>query len=96
MIVSFGDSVAEDIYHGNRTRRVRRIQPFLLKAIERKLDILDHADKLQDLSSPPGNRLEALKGDMEGCHSIRVNDQWRLVFRWQDGNAYDVSFTDYH
>ena len=96
MIMSFGDSLTEDVYHGNQTRRVKRVPPFLTQAIVRKLDMLNGADKLQDLLSPPGNRLEALKGEREGYHSIRVNDQWRIVFRWHDGNAYGVSLIDYH
>lgn len=58
--------------------------------------MLDAAQTLQDLRSPPGNRLEKLSGDREGQHSIRINDQWRICFRWKDGNAYDVEITDYH
>jgi proteic killer suppression protein len=61
-----------------------------------KLDMLDAASELKDLKSPPGNRLETLKGDLKGFHSIRVNDQWRVVFRWQDNMARDVRLMDYH
>jgi proteic killer suppression protein len=61
-----------------------------------KLDSLNAALDLQDLRTPPGNRLKALRGDMRGLHSLRVNDQWRLVFRWRGGDAYDVRLTDYH
>ena len=61
-----------------------------------KLDVLDAAESLQDLASPPGNRLEVLRGDLRGFHSIRVNDQWRIVFRWVSGDAHDVRLTDYH
>lgn len=62
----------------------------------RKLDILDYAAQLSDLASPPGNRLEALKGDRVGLHSIRINDQWRVVFRWEDSGPVDVNIVDYH
>ena len=66
------------------------------RIVARKLDMLDYAKELRDLSSPPGNRLEALKGDRRGFHSIRVNDQWRVVFRWRDTGAEDVDVVDYH
>jgi len=62
----------------------------------RKLVALDAAEQLEDLRVPPGNRLEKLRGDRAGQHSIRVNDQWRICFRWKDGNAYDVEIVDYH
>ena len=62
----------------------------------RKLDMLDYAEHLSDLASPPGNRLEALKGDLAGYHSIRINDQWRVVFRWTDSGPTDVDIRDYH
>ena len=62
----------------------------------RKLLILDAADRLEDLRVPPGNRLEKLRGDRAGQHSIRVNDQWRLCFRWAGSDAYDVEIVDYH
>ncbi len=63
---------------------------------KRKLDMLDYADKLDDLRSPPGNRLEALKHDRTGFHSIRINDQWRVVFRWTESGPTDVDIVDYH
>ena len=70
------------------------------KSIERpalrKLDMLDAAPDLMSLSSLPGNRLEKLKGDREGQHSIRINDQWRICFEWRDGDAYAVEIVDYH
>ena len=62
----------------------------------RKLVALDAAEQLEDLRVPPGNRLEKLRGDRAGQHSIRVNDQWRICFLWKDGNAYDVEIVDYH
>jgi Plasmid maintenance system killer protein len=68
----------------------------LANVVARKLDMLDYAQELRDLGSPPGNRLEALKGRWRGFHSIRVNDQWRVVFRWSDLGPEDVSVVDYH
>jgi toxin HigB-1 len=62
----------------------------------RKLAILDAAERLDDLRVPPGNQIEKLSGDRRGEHSIRINDQWRICFRWSDGDAYDVEITDYH
>jgi proteic killer suppression protein len=62
----------------------------------RKLDMIDYAEVLADLASPPGNRLETLKGDLAGCHSIRVNDQWRIVFRWTASGPAEVDIRDYH
>jgi len=66
------------------------------RVARKKLVILDAAQELSDLRIPPGNRLEALKGDRKGQHSIRINDQWRICFRWRAGDAYDVEITDYH
>lgn len=68
----------------------------LAKVARRKLIMVDSADLLETLKSPPGNRLEALKGDMAGKHSIRINDQWRIVFRWTDAGPEDVEIIDYH
>ncbi|MCC6499754.1 MAG: type II toxin-antitoxin system RelE/ParE family toxin [Anaerolineales bacterium] len=92
---SFGDAATEDLFHNRKTSRVRRFPPDIVKVALRKLDVLNGAHRLDDLRSPPANRLEALKGNLTGFHSIRVNDQWRLVFRWEDG-VHDVSLTDYH
>lgn len=66
------------------------------KIVTRKLDMLDYATELRDLASPPGNRLEALKGRLDGYHSIRINDQWRVVFRWTATGPSDVDVRDYH
>ncbi len=96
MIVSFGDAATEDVYNGEPSARTRRFGSEILKAAVRKLDMLNAAHSLEDLKVPPGNRLEALKGALSGCHSIRVNDQWRLVFRWKDGFVRDVRLVDYH
>ncbi len=73
-----------------------RFPPDVVEVALVKLDMLDAAAAMRDLRSPPGNRLEALRGRLAGRHSIRVNDQWRLVFRWEANNAHDVSLTDYH
>ena len=93
MIKSFRDRATERVFD----RRVsRRLPASVLRAVRRKLAMLDAATELGDLRVPPGNRLEALRGDRKGQHSIRINDQWRVCFRWQDGDAYGVEITDYH
>jgi toxin HigB-1 len=76
--------------------RVKKWSPVLQKAALRKLRMLDAATELGDLRVPPGNRLERSKGDRAGQHSIRINDQWRICFRWSDGDAHDVEIIDYH
>jgi len=96
MIVSFGDRATEDLFHNRPTSRARRFPHDVVDLALVKLDMLNSAAAVLDLRSPPGNRLEALKGDLKGFHSIRVNDQWRLVFRWDVSNASDVRLMDYH
>jgi proteic killer suppression protein len=96
MIVNFGDEATEDIFHGENTKAARRFAQTLWKVASRKLDMLNAAHELRDLMVPPGNQLEALKGTLAGRHSIRINDQFRIVFHWKDGNAHDVRITDYH
>ncbi len=96
MIQSFGDAATEALFHGQKGAKVRRIPADLRRVAVRKLDLLNAAVSLIDLRSPPGNRLEALKGDGAGQHSVRVNDQWRVVFRWTDAGPSDVSIIDYH
>jgi len=96
VIVSFGDAATEDLYHAHHSQRVRRFPVDVVKMALRKLDVLNAAHQLEDLRMPPGNRLKALKGDLEGFHCIRVNDQWRIVFRWSEGSADKVLLTDYH
>jgi proteic killer suppression protein len=93
MIKSFHDKDTERLFQRQFSRRFPQD---LHRLAWRKLAILDAAEQLQDLRVPPGNRLEKLSGDREGQHSIRINDQWRICFRWRDGNAYDVEVTDYH
>ena len=96
MIRSFGDPATADLYHGRHTARARRVPADVAPVACRKLDYLRRAVRLDDLRAPPGNRLEALRGNLQGFHSIRVNDQWRIIFRWVDGDAWDVSLVDYH
>ena len=96
MIVSFADRATEDLYHGRPTSRARRFPNDIVNLVLVKLDMLNGAAAVQDLKAPPGNRLEALKGDLKGFHSIRVNDQWRIVFRWENNGAHDVRLMDYH
>lgn len=96
MISSFGDKTTEALFHARAGEPARRFPPDVVPAALRKLDLLNAARSLQDMASPPGNRLEALKGDRKGYHSVRVNDQWRIIFRWADGDASDVSLVDYH
>jgi proteic killer suppression protein len=94
MIRSFRGKFAETIF---RTRRVPKGFPeSVAKTARRKLIQLDNAAVLGDLAASPGNRLEALKGDLAGKYSIRVNDQWRIVFRWAEAGAEDVEIVDYH
>ena len=80
----------------SRRRRWRAEEPRAITVVRRKLEMLNAVTLLADLAVPPSNRLEALKGDRRGQHSIRINDQWRLCFVWRDGDAYDVEVVDYH
>jgi proteic killer suppression protein len=96
MIVSFGDRATEDLYHNRPTSRARRFPQDIVDLALVKMDMLNGAAAVQDLRSPPGNRLETLRGDLKGFYSIRVNDQWRLVFLWAGNNASEVRLTDYH
>jgi toxin HigB-1 len=96
MIVSFGDKTTEDVFHGYDTKAARRIGPALWGRIRVKLDLLNACITLEDLRVPPSNRVEKLRGDWTGFYSIRVNDQYRLVFRFVGGNALEVRCTDYH
>jgi proteic killer suppression protein len=96
MIKSFGNRLAEDLYFDRPSRATRVFVAELKRTARRKLLYMHDAAELKDLRVPPGNRLEALKGQDKGKHSIRINDQWRIVFRWQNGNAFDVAIVDYH
>lgn len=92
MIRNFADKETERLF---QDERVRRFQSFERQA-RRKLLLLDAASSLDDLRVPPGNNLEALSGDRKGQHSIRINKQWRICFRWKDSDALDVEIVDYH
>ena len=96
MIISFGNEATADLYHGRDTHPVRRFPPTIRGVALRKLDMLDAAYRLIDLREPPGNRLELLKGELACYYSSRVNDQWRIVFLWENDNALEVSLADYH
>ena len=93
MIRDFADKETEKIWNGTISRRL----PHDIQAVaRRKLRMLNNARQLDDLRIPPANRVEALKGDRRGQHSIRINDQWRICFRWNDGDASKVEIVDYH
>lgn len=92
MIKSFGDKRTEAIFAGNCPRKLLGIRT----VTERKLTMIDAAPSLDFLRSPPGNRLEMLGGNRRGQYSIRINDQWRICFRWLEGDAFDVAVVDYH
>lgn len=96
MIERFGNRLAEDLFYDRSSKEMRAFPPELRRAARRKLLYLHDAAELADLRAPPGNRLEALKWDLAGHHSIRINDQWRIVFRWESGNARNVRVVDYH
>ncbi|MCX6140146.1 MAG: type II toxin-antitoxin system RelE/ParE family toxin [Candidatus Kapabacteria bacterium] len=96
MITSFSDRATQDVFDGDDTKSARRIPRTLWAVARRKLDLLNASNELLDLIVPAANRLEALKGSLKGFHSIRINDQYRIVFRWNAGNADDVQIIDYH
>jgi len=96
VIASFSDKATEARFHSEGGKKVRSLPPEIHGTAIRRLDMLNAAKELRDLRAPPGNRLEALRGELEGKHSIRVNDQWRIVFRWESGDAHDVEIVDYH
>ena len=93
MIKNFADAETEIIWSG---RRSRKLPPDIQSTALRKLRMLNNARLLQDLRVPPGNRLEALSGNRTGEYSIRINDQWRICFKWQEGGPSDVEIVDYH
>ena len=93
MIRSFRDQATAQLFQRHTSRR---FPPSLHRIAWRKLAVLNAAERLDDLHVPPGNRLEKLYGDREGQYSIRINERWRIRFRWDEGHAYDVEITDYH
>ena len=96
MIQSFSDETTADLFRERNTRAARRIPRELWRVVQRKLKLLDRAARLDDLAIPAGNRLERLKGQRAERHSIRVHDQYRVMFRWESGHAYEVSVEDDH
>ncbi len=96
MIGGFKDDTTRDIFDGTNSKAARRIPKELWEAAHRKLDMLNAAHALKDLASPPGNRLEALKREHQGFHSIRINDRYRIIFKFTNGQASEVRVTDYH
>jgi len=97
MIVSFGNKGTEDVFNGRRTRDANKVcPPVLWRVARRKLDRLDSVLRLNELAVPPGNRLESLRGDRRGQHSIRINEQYRIVFVWTDAGPTAVEIVDYH
>jgi len=97
MIVTFHDQGTEDIFNGRNTKVARKTCPSVIwRVARRKLDQLDSVVRLDELRIPPGNNLEALRGDREGEHSIRINDQYRICFSWTDAGPAAVEIVDYH
>lgn len=93
MIKNFLDRETEELY---RTGKSKKFPPEIWKRAVKKLDMLRRANSLEDLKIPPANKLEALKGDLKGYYSIRINDQYRIIFRFESGDVYDVAIVDYH
>ncbi len=93
MITAFACGETERVFRGQRSRK---LPPDIQNTVRRKLEYLHRARTLGDLVAPPGNRLEALKGNRSGQHSVRINDQWRICFVWSSGNAEQVEIVDYH
>ncbi len=93
MIISFGSKETEKIWNGDR---VKNLSNEIQQIGRRKLRMLNNSQNLKDLGIPPSNKLEKLSGKMSEFHSIRINDQWRVVFKWEDGNASEVTIIDYH
>jgi proteic killer suppression protein len=96
MIQSFADKATADIFQQRNSKDARQIPKDFWRVVQRKLKMLDAAATVDDLESPPGNRLKALKGALRGRWSIRVNDQFRVTFRWENGHAFEVAVEDYH
>ena len=96
MLKSINGKMTQDIFDGIDSKDARKLDIKVHLSARRKLDLINSAKELVDLRIPPGNNLEALKGNLKGFHSIRINDQWRIIFRWKDCDAYDVEIVDYH
>ncbi len=96
LIKNFKGKPTDDLYHGIKSNDARKIPLNIWNVAHRKLDMLNSAEELRDLLAFPGNRLEALRGGLKGKYSIRINDQFRIIFRFEAGNAFDVEIMDYH
>ena len=96
MIRTLADETTRNIWNGRNTKAARRIPRDVWPVVRRKLDQIDAISRLDALKVPPGNRLHALAGDLRGWHAVRVNDQYRIVFRFEGADAFDVRCTDYH
>ena len=96
MIHSFADETTADIFQERNSKHAREIPKALWRVVQRKLKMLDVAVRIGDLEAPPGNRLKPLKGQLRGRYSIRVNEQYRVTFRWENGHAFEVAVEDYH
>ena len=96
MIITFLSETTRDIYDGLESKQARKVPHAIWKVAQRKLDMLNVAYSLNDLRSPPANRLEALRGNLKGKYSIRINNQYRIVFEFRDKNVYEVEIIDYH
>ena len=97
MIISFSDKGTEDVFNGDNSKEARKTCPVTLQSVAvRKLDLLDSANSLDDLRRPPGNRLEPLLGNRKGQYSIRINERFRICFKWSENGPHDVQIVDYH
>jgi proteic killer suppression protein len=96
LIRSFADETTADLFRERNSRAARRVPRELWRAAQRKMKAIDVAARLDDLTIPAGNRLEKLRGDRAGRHAIRINDQFRVTFRWEEGDAHEVRVEDYH
>jgi toxin HigB-1 len=96
MIISIKDDITKDIFNGINSKAARKIPTVLWLVAQRKLDMINAAHEVIDLRIPSGNRLEALKGDLHNYFSLRINEQYRIIFKFENGNALEVQITDYH
>ena len=96
MILNFKDQATEDLFNGVHSKKVLKVPQSLWSGARRRLDMLNAAHELSDLRIPPSNRLEVLKGSLKGFHSIRINDQYRIIFKWHEHSASEVRIVDYH
>lgn len=96
MVRTFGDKTTEDIFDGINSREARKVPAAVWDVAKRKLDQINYASNIRDLAVIQGNRLEKLSGKLAEFHSIRINDQFRIIFKWSSGQADDVRITDYH